>query len=73
MAELLRDYNELAVSNDIRDRAANLPGGLTTLDAIHVATAETLGEELTVFITYDRRMANVARACGLPVASPGLA
>ena len=52
---------------EIRDRAANLPGGLTTLDAIHVATAEALGGELISFITYDRRMANVAevtRAAG---------
>lgn len=69
--QLLRDYTEFEVTAEIRDRAANLPGGLTTLDAIHVATAEALGGELISFITYDRRMANVAEARGLPVASPG--
>jgi predicted nucleic acid-binding protein len=71
MTQLLRDYDELALTAEIRDRAADLPGGLKTLDAIHVATAETLGEELIAFITYDRRLANAARAHGLPVASPG--
>jgi predicted nucleic acid-binding protein len=72
MVELLRDYNELALTNDIRDRAAHQTGGLKTLDAIHVATAETLGEELTSFITYDRRLANVAKSRGLSVVSPGM-
>jgi uncharacterized protein len=71
MAQLLRDYDELQITAEIRDRAANLPGRLKALDAIHVATAETLGEDLTCFVTYDRRMATVARSRGLPVASPG--
>jgi predicted nucleic acid-binding protein len=72
MAQLLREYSELVVTAEIRDRSADLPGGLRTLDAIHVATAETLGEVLTSFVTYDRRMANVARSRGLPVESPGM-
>jgi uncharacterized protein len=71
MAQLLRDYDELQITAEIRDRAANLPGRLKALDAIHVATAETLGEDLTFFVTYDRRMATVARSRRLPVASPG--
>jgi hypothetical protein len=32
-----------------------------------------LGSELTALVTYDKRMAGVARAVGLPVAMPGLA
>jgi predicted nucleic acid-binding protein len=72
MSRLLRDYDELQVTTEIRDRAARLPGRLKALDAIHVATAETLDEELISFITYDRRIANVARSRGLPVASPGM-
>jgi predicted nucleic acid-binding protein len=72
MAHLLRDYTELVVTADIRDRAADQPGGLKTLDAIHVATAETLGEELTSFVTYDRQMARLAESRGLPVLSPGM-
>ena len=72
MSRLLGDYDELAVTTEIRDRAASLPGRLKALDAIHVTTAETLGEELISFVTYDRRLAHVARSRGLPVASPGL-
>lgn len=72
MAQLQRDYDELELTTEIRDRAASLPGRLKTLDAIHVATAETLGGELASFVTYDRQMANIARSRGLPVASPGM-
>ncbi len=72
MAQLLRDYDELALTSEIRDRAADVPGGLKSLDAIHIASAETLGEELIAFVTYDRRMAQVAESRGLPVASPGM-
>jgi predicted nucleic acid-binding protein len=71
MAQLLRDHAELVITSDIRNGAANLPGRLKTLDAIHIATAETLGEDLVSFVTYDRRMAMVARSRGLPVASLG--
>jgi uncharacterized protein len=71
MSQLLRDYDEFEITTEIRDRAANLPGRLKALDAIHVATAETLGDELISFVTYDRTMATVARSRGLPVASPG--
>ena len=72
MSRLLRDYDELEVTTEIRDRAAGLPGRLAALDAIHVITAEVLGEDLVSFVTYDRRMAKVAGSRGLPVASPGM-
>jgi predicted nucleic acid-binding protein len=72
MSRLLRDYDELQVTPEIRDGAARLPGRLRALDAIHVATAEALGEDLISFVTYDRRMATVARSRGLSVASPGM-
>lgn len=71
MAGLLRSYDELPVNSEIRDRASMLPG-LKTLDAVHVATAEVLGDELSILLTYDKRMAEIARARGLPVASPGM-
>jgi uncharacterized protein len=72
MSQLLRDYSELEITAEIRDTAAHLPGRLKALDAIQVATAESLGAHLVSFVTYDRPMANVARSRGLPVASPGL-
>jgi uncharacterized protein len=60
------------VTEGIRDGAALLPQGVRTLDALHVASAQALGESLYVLITYDRRMYDVAQAVGVPVAAPGL-
>jgi uncharacterized protein len=53
------------------DEAAALDGpGLRTLDAIHVAAAQTLGDDLLELITYDRRMAAAAGQTGVPVLAP---
>lgn len=46
------------------------PTTLRSLDAIHLATALRLADELEAIVTYDRRMIEGARALGLPVASP---
>ena len=46
------------------------PPALRSLDAIHLASALTLGAELDAFITYDARQAEAARSLGLPVESP---
>jgi predicted nucleic acid-binding protein len=72
MADLVRDFTEILVTEEIRDGAALLPQGVRTLDALHVASAQALGESLDVLITYDRRMFDVAHEMGLPVAAPGL-
>jgi predicted nucleic acid-binding protein len=72
MARLLRDHTEIKVTADIRDAAAHVPGALGSLDAVHVASAQQLGSELISLVTYDKRMADAARAVGLPVAMPGL-
>ncbi|WP_322760857.1 type II toxin-antitoxin system VapC family toxin [Frankia sp. Cr2] len=47
------------------------PPGLRTLDAIHLATALDLGDALDVMLTYDKLLAEAARATGLVVESPG--
>lgn len=52
----------------VASRAA--PVGLRTLDAIHLATALAIGSELEAFVTYDDRLADAARAVGLPVVRP---
>jgi len=44
---------------------------LRSLDAIHVAAALVLGEDLAELITYDRQMAAAAETLGIAVASPG--
>ena len=46
---------------------------LRALDAIHLATAElVIGDDLSAFVTYDRRLLVAAAAIGLPIASPGM-
>lgn len=72
MADLIRDVSEILVTEEIRDAAALLPGGCRTLDAIHVASAQALGESLTVMVSYDRRMLEVAESVGVSTAAPGL-
>ena len=47
------------------------PPTLRTLDAIHLATALALLPDLDAFVTYDDRLADAARAIGLPVVRPG--
>ncbi len=51
--------------------AAMLPPQLRSLDAMHLASAWELGTDLVSFVTYDRRMAEAARAAGMHVDSPG--
>lgn len=46
------------------------PPELRSLDALHIAAALTLGQDLVEFVTYDDRMVKAARAQGLPVVSP---
>lgn len=51
--------------------AASLaPPFLRSLDAIHLASALSIGSELDALITYDLRLANAARAAGLTVVAP---
>lgn len=54
----------------LRSAATLKPVTLRSLDAIHLASALRLGEDLTAFVGYDRRLLNAAAALGLPVASP---
>ena len=72
MSDLVRDFTEILVTEEIRDSAALLPQGVRTLDALHVASAQAVGASLEALITYDRRMYDVAHAVGVPVAAPGL-
>lgn len=59
------------IDADILESAGRLgPNSLRSLDAIHLATALRLADELEAIVTYDRRVIEGARALGLPVASP---
>ena len=68
----LRRVELVAVSDSILDGAGALePRVLRTLDAIHLATALALGDDLELVVTYDTRMAEGARLLGLDAESPG--
>jgi predicted nucleic acid-binding protein len=47
------------------------PASLRSLDAIHLASALAIGDELEALVTYDRRLADAARGAGLRVDVPG--
>ncbi len=69
--ELLARVSLLDVDGALLERAAELaPASLRSSDAIHLATALRLADELEAIVTYDRRMIDGARLLGLPVASP---
>jgi uncharacterized protein len=68
---VVRDVEAVELSPAIAGVAAALgPLTVRTLDAIHIASAMALGSELDAFVTYDDRMAEAARALGLPVVRP---
>lgn len=54
----------------LRAAAALEPATLRTLDAIHLATALSLGADLGVLVAYDRRLLDAAGAQGLATVSP---
>ncbi|MGP1674345.1 MAG: type II toxin-antitoxin system VapC family toxin [Candidatus Limnocylindrales bacterium] len=68
---VLRSVVAIELDDVIARGAAQIrPAELRTLDAIHLATALSLGPGLVSFVTYDDRLADAARAVGLPVVRP---
>ncbi len=59
----------------VNDRMLNLagtmgPADLRSLEAIHLATAERLRDEIGELVVYDQRLADAARQLGHRVSSP---
>lgn len=50
--------------------AALDPVALRSLDAVHLASAMSIGDDLDAIVTYDVRLADAARAVGLIVVAP---
>lgn len=70
--EVLDALDLLLVTTPTFEAAARLdPAALRTLDAIHLAAALDLGDELHGLVTYDVRLADAARANGVAVIAPG--
>jgi len=61
----------IRISDRVLDAAGVLePAHLRSMDAIHLATAQLLGEDLGQVLTYDARMADAARQLGLKTVAP---
>ncbi len=61
----------VSIVSDVYDAAGRLgPPELRTLDALHLACALELGDDLEGVVSYDERMAKAASALGLQVVAP---
>jgi predicted nucleic acid-binding protein len=68
----LAEGDVVLLRSDVLAAAAELePTALRTLDAIHLATALSLGGAFDAFVAYDERLLEAAHAYGLGTASPG--
>jgi predicted nucleic acid-binding protein len=69
--KVLTRLDLVRISNGVLDEAAVLlPADLRSLDAIHIATARRLGQDLGAIVTYDERMAEAAAHLGHRVVAP---
>lgn len=69
---VLQRFDLLRINDRVLNEAgALLPAELRTLDAIHLAAARRLGDDLRALVTYDSRMAEAATQLDYRVVSPG--
>jgi len=68
----LSRLHEVALDRELLDRAATLQAGdrLRSLDAVHLAAARTIGDDLLAVVTYDEKMAAAATSLGMNVTAP---
>ncbi|MGI8804526.1 MAG: type II toxin-antitoxin system VapC family toxin [Thermoleophilaceae bacterium] len=68
---VLNDLELVRLRDELLDAAALLdPLPLRSLDAIHVASAKSLGDALGAMITYDERMLAAATSAGVSTLTP---
>lgn len=68
---VLRRIDMVRIGDRILDAAASLvPASISSLEAIHLATAQRLGRDLGRFVTYDKRMIEAAEWLGIDTTSP---
>jgi uncharacterized protein len=69
---VLERLDLVRVTDRVLNAAALLrPPELRSLDAIHLATAQQLGHDLTALVTYDDRMVAAATHLGCRIVQPG--
>jgi uncharacterized protein len=62
----------LAATVEVFEEAGRLvPSSMRSLDAVHLAAALSLGDDLEGLVTYDDRLAAAAEANGVVVVAPG--
>lgn len=70
-ADVLAGIELVRVNDRVLGLAGTLlPVELRSLDAVHLATAHLLGDDLARVVTYDERMADAAGSMGWTVAAP---
>ena len=70
--EVLQKLVLIDLDAGVRSAAAAIePRALRSFDAVHLASALGLDEELVAFVTYDRQLFAAALAAGLPAVAPG--
>jgi predicted nucleic acid-binding protein len=67
----LMDMSLLPLEDTVLAVAASIePATLRSLDAVHLATALSIRDEIGAFITYDQRLGQAAAGQGLVVTQP---
>ena len=68
---VLAALNLVPMTTDLLNAAGVIGNpGLRSLDAIHLASATSIGAALTSFVVYDHRLAEAAAAAGLDTVMP---
>lgn len=68
---LIGELDLLDIDDAVLETAAvSVPTTLRSLDAIHLASARSLGDALRAVVTYDHLMAEAACVAGLEVVAP---
>jgi predicted nucleic acid-binding protein len=71
---VLKRIARIKLSPEVLDNSATLPPSrLGPAQAIHLASALAVKQDLTAFVAYDERLLGAAAEAGLSVASPGKA
>ena len=69
--DVVARLDAIEIHGQILDEAAAVgPATLTSLDALHLASAVFAGERLEHFVAYDARLVDAARSAGFDVQTP---
>jgi uncharacterized protein len=68
---VIGDLVQMPLTPALLDEAGTLTRSLRSLDAIHLASALRVSDDLRAFVSYDKRLLAAAQEVGLPTAAPG--